>query len=96
MFKLKALPYFRDKYLDFTKNNINLKKRIDKTLGFLGNNPLSLSLRSHRVESKNFGRKWSSWVTGDIRIIWDYSENEIRVLNILDLGSHSGKDKVYI
>ncbi|MDF2379350.1 MAG: type II toxin-antitoxin system mRNA interferase toxin, RelE/StbE family [Candidatus Gracilibacteria bacterium] len=72
-----------------------LEKKIDKCLMFLAQDPSYPSLQSHKVESQLYGEKWASRVSGDLRIIWDYDQENIPVLNILDLGSHSGKKKIY-
>ena len=45
--------------------------------------------------SKISSNIFSSRVTGNIRIVWDYSENEINVIDVFDIGGHEGKDKVY-
>jgi len=35
------------------------------------------------VGTKKFGEKWASWATGDLRIIWDYDENNHLTILIL-------------
>lgn len=57
--------------------------------------PKAPSLKSHMVNSSRHGKRWSSRVTGDLRIIWDFNKDKINILDILDLGGHSGKNKVY-
>jgi mRNA-degrading endonuclease YafQ of YafQ-DinJ toxin-antitoxin module len=75
--------------------NLKLVKKIDKVLQLLEIDPKNPSLHSHQVNAKNFGRAWSSSVTGDIRIIWNYDQRNKLVILVLTLGSHSGGDKVY-
>jgi hypothetical protein len=58
-------------------------------------NPFSLSLKTHKVINKSSDLVFSSKATGDIRIIWNFSENEVHVIDILDIGGHEGCDKVY-
>ena len=96
MYQLEATELFEERYRFYTKNNTLLKKRIDKALLLLARDPQHPSLHSHKAVSKRFGERWSSMVTGDVRILWDFSpEKGVKVLDVLDLGSHSGKKKVY-
>ncbi len=94
MYRLIAFPSFKENYIHYALKK-GLKKKIDKALRFLEIDPQYPSLQSHKVESARFGHRWASWVTGDLRIIWDYDQDQLRVLNILGLGSHSGKKRVY-
>ena len=68
---------------------------IGKVIELICNNPGNPRLRTHKVNSRNFGKKYSSKVTGDVRIIWDYSETDPKVIILLDIGGHSGKHSVY-
>jgi mRNA-degrading endonuclease YafQ of YafQ-DinJ toxin-antitoxin module len=86
---------FLDKIQRLSKINLKLAKKVDKVLQLLEIDPKSPSLHSHQVNAKNFGRAWSSSVTGDIRIIWSYDQRNKLVILVLTLGSHSGHDKVY-
>ncbi len=95
MFSLLATKDFDKTYVVITKGDQKLQKRIQTVLKLLKQNPSYPSLKTHKVTTKNYGKKWSSWVTGDISIIWDYdSENRLIIL-LLDIGSHSGTHKVY-
>jgi mRNA-degrading endonuclease YafQ of YafQ-DinJ toxin-antitoxin module len=38
---------------------------------------------------------YSSSISGDLRIIWEFSENEINIIDLLDIGGHSGSKSVY-
>lgn len=95
MFSLNLTNYFKHKYDRITTKNVLLKKKTEKTLLLLSKNPLHNSLKTHKVESKKFEVKFSSIVSGDIRVIWDYGEKGLSVLDILDMGGHSGGGKVY-
>jgi mRNA-degrading endonuclease YafQ of YafQ-DinJ toxin-antitoxin module len=90
---LKSLDNYRDK-----KGNLSneLKKRLIKTLEQLVENPSYKGLKSHIVNSPKVGvNVWSSTVSGDLRLIWDYDKDDkIRIL-LLKLGGHTGKNKVY-
>ncbi len=95
MFTLVFTKNFDGTYKQITKDNKELEKKIRKALHFLEQDPFYSSLKTHKANTKSFGEKWSSWATGDIRIIWDYdSENRLIIL-LLDIGGHSGIHKVY-
>jgi len=57
--------------------------------------PFQDCLKSHKVNTKLNGIRWSSRVTGDIRIIWDFESGLVNVINIFNIGGHSGQSKVY-
>ena len=61
----------------------------------LERDPLYPSLKSHKVRDRQGYEAFSSYVTGDLRIIWDYAEDEVDILDLLDLGGHEGSGKVY-
>ena len=95
MFTLKITATFAATRKKLAGNNKTLNKRIKVTLQKLALNPAHPSLQSHKVNTRNYGIRWSSWVTGDLRIIWDYDGEQRLVLIVLDIGTHSGADKVY-
>lgn len=95
MYTLRATYPFRKSYQKIVSSDKLLQKRIKKALLLLSQNPFYPSLRSHRANTRKFGIKWSSFVTGDVRIIWDFDKEENLVLLILDIGKHSGKYRVY-
>lgn len=95
MFTLIATEPFKKTAEKIVGNDEILKKRLKTTLQKLALNPLHPSLQSHKVNTQDYGIRWSSWVTGDIRIIWDYDSEQRLVIIILDIGSHSGAQKVY-
>src|SRR5437762_2809023 len=86
---------FGKAYTGIINNNKDLEKKVRKALHLLEQDPFYPSLKTHKAGTKNYGARWSSWVTGDIRIIWDYDEEDHLVLLLLDIGSHSGTHKVY-
>lgn len=95
MFTLIFTENFDETYKQVVKGNKQAEKRVKKTLHLLAQNPQHPSLKTHRATTRNYGEKWSSWTTGDIRIIWDYDTNERLVIFLLDIGKHSGTHKVY-
>jgi addiction module RelE/StbE family toxin len=93
MYLLIFTSSFNKDYKKIIKRNTLLQKRILKSLTLLSNNPNYQSLRTHKVNSIEFDNVWSSWVTGDVRIIWEYNNNT--AIKLLALGTHSGSNKVY-
>lgn len=95
MYKLRVAPSYTKTFERLIQDNEALKKRVMIALLKLAENPKHPSLHSHKVNTLAYGQRWSSSVTGDIRIIWDYdSENKLIIL-LLDIGGHSGTHKVY-
>jgi mRNA-degrading endonuclease YafQ of YafQ-DinJ toxin-antitoxin module len=86
---------FLQKQQKLSKTDTKLAKKVVKVLQLLEIDPKSPALHSHKVNAKNIGESWSSSVTGDIRIIWNYDQHNHLNILILTLGSHSGNDKVY-
>lgn len=68
---------------------------MEKLLLRLEQDPFSPPLHSHKVHTRLFGEVWSSRVTGNLRILWRFHDERVEVLELLDLGGHSGKDSVY-
>jgi mRNA-degrading endonuclease YafQ of YafQ-DinJ toxin-antitoxin module len=95
MFELDFQPTFWKQYRKVTRNNTFLKGKVYETLQTLASNPQHPSLKTHRAETRKYGRKMSSHVTGDFRIIWDYDKERRLVILVLDIGGHSGRSKVY-
>ncbi len=95
MYYLVFLELFKKRSEKLVKKNPELGGQIKKALNLLRHDPFYPSLRSHKVDTLLHGEANASWVNGDLRIIWEYDENEVRILNILNIGGHSGKGKVY-
>ena len=94
-FELNFNPDFKKSFKRFKKNNLRLAHKIEKILVLLKQNPFYNSLISHRVATTKYGICQSSRVTSDLRILWEYNKSGMRILDILDIGGHSGKNKVY-
>ena len=95
MYKILFTRNYKKSEEQFIKKNPSLKETIKKTLLLLSENPYYNSLKSHKVLSKRHGPTISSWVTGDIRILWMFdSKIQLQILAI-DLGKHSGAQKIY-
>ena len=95
MYQLAPSRYFLKKSQKFIKNNRRRQQKLEHALKTLTENPFSLSLKTHRVNHKIAGKAFSSWVTGDIRTIWDFTKDGQSIILLIDLGGHSGKNKVY-
>ena len=84
-----------DKYLKKADKLIQkdkiLEKRIDKTLFQLEDSPKHPGLRTHQINDPEYGKVWSSWVHGDLRIFWKYEGEKIVIL-LLDIDDH---DHIY-
>jgi mRNA-degrading endonuclease YafQ of YafQ-DinJ toxin-antitoxin module len=93
-------PEFQKKFIRkekklFGKNHA-IRNIVDKTIICLLKNPHNPVLRTHKTSTKASKEKvFSSRVTGDIRIIWKFSKEDKEVIEILDIGGHEGRDKVY-
>ena len=94
MYKIIFTKPFIRKSSRITKNNKELQEKIKNGLEDLSKDPFLPSLKTHKANTKEHGKRYSSTVTGDLRIIWDYGEKELTIF-ALDLGGHSGKNKVY-
>lgn len=69
MYLLIFTKTFDKSYKDFVKNNKELEKRTKKALQLLQQDPFYPSLKAHKVNTRNYGQKWSSRISGDLRII---------------------------
>ncbi len=96
-FELRFNKYFLKKIGKITKNNKPLEVKLDRVFEILAINPHYASLKTHKVNSKRFDEKYSSSVTGDLRIIWDFDKTTkaIEIIEVFDLGGHSDKGSVY-
>ena len=94
MFRLIPSPKFERRARKLLKNNPQLKKAFDKTIRQLADDPFYSGLKTHRVDIAG-EKPFSSTVTGDLRILWEFSENRVNVIDLLDFGGHSGSKKVY-
>ncbi len=95
MYKLRFAETFAPSYKALIKDNKELEKRTEKALRLLKSDSAYPSLKSHKVNTKNFGKKWSSWITSDLRIIWDFDEQEQQVILLFVIAKHSGSHREY-
>ncbi len=95
MYVLHFASSFDSSYKALIKGHAEFEKRAQKALRLLKNNPLYPSLKSHKVNTRNFGEKWSSWITGDLRIIWDFDKKEMQNILLFAITKHSGPHREY-
>jgi len=95
LYSLVASNYFKKKYKKIVQSQ-ELKKALQKTLVQLENNPFYTGLKTHKVISLATNSvEFSSRVTGDIRVIWNFSDGQLNIIDLLDIGGHDGKNGVY-
>jgi len=90
-----STPTFDEAYKKLIKGNLEKEKRMNKTVDLMRTDPFYPSLKSHKVNTKNFGTKWSSFVTGDLRIIWDFDEVKKQIILLFAITKHSGSHREY-
>ena len=95
MYKLVFHPKFLRKSAKLTKKNSEIESDLLKTLRQLSSNPFEPSLHTHKVRDIDGEMAFSSKITGDLRLIWDFGTDEINMIELFDIGGHSGKNKVY-
>lgn len=95
MYTLLFTENYQATFRKIIKGSAIKEKRHQKVLGLLQGNPSHPSLKSHRVATRNFGVRWSSWITGDLRIIWDFDDSDTATIALFAITSHSGKQKEY-
>ena len=93
-YKYQFSKNFERKSSKLFKKDKSLRKRFYKTLRKILDNPFYKGLRTHKVNTPKWGQAYSSKVTGDIRILWDFKGNDLIIL-IIDIGGHEGSTGVY-
>jgi mRNA interferase YafQ len=95
-YKIKTSQYFLKKAKKIIKNSNFLSGKLDKAVEYLASNPFTISLKTHKIRSKKFGIMYSSRLTGDLKIIWQFTNfNNEKVIELVDIGGHSGNNSVY-
>ncbi len=95
-YQIVLREYFVKKYTKIIKRNKPLQEKINKVILEISNDPTSPKLKTHKILLGKNDFSYSSRVTGDIRIIWDYDKNGcVEIIELLDIGGHSGGNKVY-
>jgi mRNA-degrading endonuclease YafQ of YafQ-DinJ toxin-antitoxin module len=92
---LVPTKYYSKKFKKLVQNNTSLLTQAINVYNLLMENPFHIKLRTHKVNSKIGQKCYNSSITGDIRIIWNFDEDKIQIIDLLDIGGHSGKNGVY-
>jgi mRNA-degrading endonuclease YafQ of YafQ-DinJ toxin-antitoxin module len=92
---LKPKKHFIKKFKNLIAKNKQLEGRLEIVLDKLTINPFDISLQTHKVRAKLGIEAYSSRINGDLRIIWEFNQDKIQVIDLLDIGGHSGNRKVY-
>jgi len=95
MYSINPSEDFAKTYKKLTRGNLVLQKQFNKTLKQLRTDPFYSSLKTHKVDSKKYSNVYSSWVSGDVRIIWAFDEKQELVILVLETSTHSGGNMVY-
>ena len=95
MYDINLSENFKKKARKLVQKNSQLQVKISKTIDKLIIDPFQPSIKSHKVITKHGISAFSSRVTGDLRIIWDFNDTDIQILELLDIGGHSGGGSVY-
>jgi len=93
-FELLLTTSFDKAYKKILRKDAQIATKVDKVLHKLIDSPFETSLKTHKVVLSDFGKVYSSWVTGDLRVIWDFRKGKTVIIAIR-LGGHSGGNKVY-
>lgn len=90
-----STPTYDEAYKKLIKGDKEKEKRTKKAIKLMRADPFYPSLKSHKVNTRNFGKKWSSWITSDLRIIWDFDEEEKHIILLFAITKHSGSHREY-
>ncbi len=88
-------PTYDKAYKKLIKGDLEKEKRAKKAVKLMRIDPFYPSLKSHRVSTRHFGEKWSSRITGDLRIIWDFDETRKHIILLFAIAKHSGSHREY-
>jgi mRNA-degrading endonuclease YafQ of YafQ-DinJ toxin-antitoxin module len=72
-----------------------LIKSLSKVLETLKSEPFYPSLKTHKVDIPDQKSVYSSRITGDWRLIWEFDDEDNMVILCLKLGTHGGANQVY-
>jgi mRNA-degrading endonuclease YafQ of YafQ-DinJ toxin-antitoxin module len=95
MYTPTSTPTYDEAYKKLIKGDKELEKRAKKAVKLMRIDPFYPSLKSHKVNTKHFAKKWSSWVTSDLRIIWDFDEDKKEIILLFAIAKHSGSSREY-
>ena len=90
-YELQPAPSFTRDVKKF-KRQKSIIKQLRQVLEKMIEDPFENSLRTHQVNIPFIGKVWSSRVTGDLRIIWEFDSKNKLVIIIIRFQGH---DTVY-
>ncbi|MBI2356729.1 hypothetical protein HYV12_01620 [Candidatus Dojkabacteria bacterium] len=93
-YHIDQTTYYVRKLHKVSKGNSHLVIKVKKVIEILSLDPFAESLNTHKVNSHLFGIVYASKVTGDLRILWNFS-GKSKMIIVLTIGGHSGGSKVY-
>lgn len=95
MYILRFAKTFPTTYNALIKGDKKLEKRTEKAFKLLRIDPQYPSLKSHKANTRHYGVTWSSWITGDLRIIWNFDAEKKLVILLLAITTHAGTHREY-
>ena len=93
-YKYQFTRNFERKSSKLFKMNNSLRKKFHKTFLKILEEPFYKGLRTHKVDTPKWGKVYSSRITKDIRVLWDFAHNDLIIL-IIDIGGHEGSKSAY-
>jgi mRNA-degrading endonuclease YafQ of YafQ-DinJ toxin-antitoxin module len=96
MYALQPRVHFLRKSKKVMRRNVSLRSKIDTVLALMITDPFAEKLQTHKVQSRyDDGIAFSSRVSKDMRIIWRFTDGVCTIIDLIDIGGHSGSKKVY-
>ena len=95
MYLIKQSKQFKKSVLKLIQQQRLKLEDLNLVIIKLSQDPFYKGLRTHKVNTKKLGLKYSSRVDGDLRIIWSFDSNKNLIIHLLDIGGHSGNRSVY-
>ena len=95
MYLIKQSKQFKKSVLKLIQQQRLKLEDLNLVIIKLSQDPFYKGLRTHKVNTKKLGLKYSSRVDGDLRIIWSFDSNKNLIIDLLDIGGHSGNRSVY-
>ena len=96
MYILDPKSLFARKANKLSKKDSSLRIKINQVLEKIADDPFQNTLKTHKVIAKVDSQlAFSSYVSSDIRMIWRFNNKKIEIIELIDIGGHSGGNKVY-
>ncbi len=95
MYLIKQSKVFKKSVDKLIKQRRIFLDKINNVVFKLSLDPFHQSLKTHKVNTRTLGLRYSSRVDGDLRIIWSFDEDNNLIIHLLDIGGHSGSKSVY-